>query len=131
LLSLQSELAILIGVLGRIGLLALTAGILPLLARLLPAALLLLTRLLARVLALLTRVLILSGHSGISLCLPQPETTEPGRFWLRGNIRSKAIIPWQRSGAGVARGTGHKLPLYKAVKPQRPLLPPRVPTVRK
>jgi hypothetical protein len=68
LLSSQSELAILIGVLTRIGLLALTAWILLLLAGLLPAALL--TRLLARVLVLLTRVLILSAHSGISLvCL--------------------------------------------------------------
>jgi hypothetical protein len=66
---LQSELAILIGVLGRIWLLTLTAWILLLLAGLLPAALLL-AGLLARVLVLLTRVLILSAHSGISLgCL--------------------------------------------------------------
>jgi hypothetical protein len=69
LLSPQSELAILIGVLTRIGLLALTARILLLLAGLLPAALLL-TGLLARVLVLLTRVLILSAHAGISLWLP-------------------------------------------------------------
>jgi hypothetical protein len=48
LLSLQSELAILIGVLSRIWLLALTARILLLLAGLLPAALLLLTGLLTR-----------------------------------------------------------------------------------
>jgi len=27
---------------------------------------------------------------------------------LRGNIRSKAIIPWHPSGATVARGTGPK-----------------------
>jgi hypothetical protein len=67
LLSLQSELAILIGHSTRIGLLALTARILLLLAGLLTATLLLLTGLLARVLILLTRVLILSAHSGISL----------------------------------------------------------------
>jgi hypothetical protein len=66
LLSLQSELAILIGHSTRIGLLALTARILLLLAGLLAAALLL-TGLLARALVLLTRVLILSAHSGISL----------------------------------------------------------------
>jgi hypothetical protein len=68
LLSLQSELAILIGHLTRIGFLlaALTARILLLLAGLLTATLLL-TGLLARVLILLTRVLILSAHSGISL----------------------------------------------------------------
>jgi hypothetical protein len=66
LLSLQSELAILIGHSTRIGLLALTARILVLLAGLLAAALLL-TGLLARALVLLTRVLILSAHSGISL----------------------------------------------------------------
>jgi hypothetical protein len=66
LLSLQCELAILIGVLTRIGFLALTARILLLLAGLLAAALLL-TGLLARVLVLLTRVLILSAHSGISV----------------------------------------------------------------
>jgi hypothetical protein len=67
LLSLQSELAILIGHLTRIWLLALTARILLLLAGLLSAALLLLAGLLARFLVLLTRVLILSGHSEISL----------------------------------------------------------------
>jgi hypothetical protein len=69
LLPLQSELAILIGHLTRIGFLlaALTARILLLLAGLLTATLLLLTGLLARVLILLTRVLILSAHSGISL----------------------------------------------------------------
>jgi hypothetical protein len=68
LLSLQSELAILIGHLTRIGFLlaALTARILLLLAGLLTATLLL-TGLLARALVLLTRVLILSAHSGISL----------------------------------------------------------------
>jgi hypothetical protein len=61
LLSLQSELATLIGVL------ALTARILLLLAGLLAAALLLLAGLLTRVLVLLTRVRILAAHSGISL----------------------------------------------------------------
>jgi hypothetical protein len=64
----QSELAILTGVLTRIGFLALTARILLLLAGLL-AATLLLTGLLARILVLLTRVLILSAHSEISLVL--------------------------------------------------------------
>jgi hypothetical protein len=55
------ELATLIGVL------ALTARILLLLAGLLAAALLLLAGLLTGVLGLLTRVLILSAHSAISL----------------------------------------------------------------
>jgi hypothetical protein len=105
LLSSQSELAILIGVLTRIGLLALTAWILLLLAGLLPAALL--TRLLARVLVLLTRVLILSAHSGISLVALAGDN-RVGELWLRGNIRSNAIIPWQPSGARVAGGTGYK-----------------------
>jgi hypothetical protein len=106
LLSLQSELAILIGALTRVGFLALTARILLLLAWLLAAALLL-TGLLARVLVLLTRVLILSAHSGISLVALAGDN-RVGELWLRGNIRSNAIIPWQPSGARVAGGTGYK-----------------------
>jgi hypothetical protein len=106
LLSLQSELAILIGALTRVGFLALTARILLLLAWLLAAALLL-TGLLARVLVLLTRVLILSAHSGISLVALAGDN-RVGELWLRGNIRSNAIIPWQPSGVRVAGGTGYK-----------------------
>jgi len=86
LLSLQSELAILIGPLARIGLLALTAGILLLLAGLLPAALLL-AGFLTRVLVLLTGFLILSAHSGNSLVfLTRDDGPEPP--WLRGNASS-------------------------------------------
>jgi hypothetical protein len=69
-LSLQSELAILIGVLALTAWIRLVAGLLPaallLLAGFLAAALLL-TRFLARVLGLLIRVRILAAHSEISL----------------------------------------------------------------
>jgi hypothetical protein len=58
----SSELAL--GLLARVGLLALTAGILLLLTRLLSAALLL-AGLLTRVLILLARVLVLIGHRGL------------------------------------------------------------------
>ena len=118
------ELAILIGILAL-------ARILLLLAGLLPATLLLLAGLLARVLGLLARVRILAAHSGAPL-VEAMWGNQKSRHLLRGNIRSKAIIPWHPSGATMAGGTGPKtIPLYKAVWPQRPLLPPLGSTVRK
>jgi branched-chain amino acid transport system permease protein len=124
LFSLQSELAILIGVL------SLTARILLLLAGLLAAALLLLAGLLTRVRSLLTRVLILSAHSGISLArgsLGQP----PNPPLVAKERCSRVIIPWHPSGVSMAAGTGDKTTLYKTFKPQRMLLPPPGSTVRK
>ena len=59
----SSELAL--GLLTRVGLLALTAGILLLLTGLLSAAALLLAGLLTRVLILLARVLVLFRHRGL------------------------------------------------------------------
>jgi hypothetical protein len=109
-----------------IGVLALTARILLLLAGLLAAALLL-AGLLARVLGLLARVLILSAHSGISLA--------------RGSLRQPSILPLvakehcSRVCIGLVRAwrpePGTKLALYKASWPQPMLLPPLVPAVRK
>jgi len=122
-LSLQLELATLIGVL------ALTARILLLLAGLLAAALLL-AGLLTRVLGLLTRVLILSAHSAISLA--RGSLAQPSNLPLVAKERcSRVIIPWHRSGAPWRPEPGMKLALYKASWPQPMLLPPLVPAVRK
>jgi hypothetical protein len=100
-LSLQLELATLIGVL------ALTARILLLLAGLLAAALLLLAGLLTGVLGLLTRVLILSAHSAISLA--RGSLGQPSNLPLVAKEHcSRVIIPWHRSGAHMATGTGHE-----------------------
>jgi hypothetical protein len=123
LLSLQSELAILIGHLTRIGFLSLTAGILLLLAGLLPAALLL-----ARVLVLLTRVLFLSAHSEVSLCLTSARENGPASLRLPGEhqfLRGHSVAARCCDCGG---GTWRKLPLYKTFKPQGALLPPPVPT---
>jgi hypothetical protein len=122
LLSPLPELAILIGILRRVGLLALTAWILLLLARLLATALLL-TGLLARILVLLTRVLILSAHSEISLVLTLTAVNGRAAVWLLRNIGSSAAILWRCTLRLLQIGTGSKLPMHKTFKPQPPLLP--------
>jgi hypothetical protein len=130
----------------RIGVLALTARILLLLAGLLAAALLLagllaglLTRvlvLLARVLILLARVLVWVRHRTSPLHVERSERqpTNPALVSEK-NAGSAVIIAWRRFVATVAREPKPNLvspkPLYKTLQPHVALLPPRVPTVRK
>jgi hypothetical protein len=125
-----SELAVLLALLA---LAALAVRILLLLAGLLAAALLL-AGLLTRVLILLTRVLVLIRHSGspfFALLGTQRGDNGEGRVWFP----KKLPVPARSlRGGGLAQlwpGEPGKNYPVQPFKPHLPVLPLRVPTVRK